>query len=161
MKYLIILFSWMMLGSFKTPSPGKGLWTVTIDTSGRYAVTGGDDRMIRLYQTKDMKLMKTFPVVSMIRRLAWQPYGHLLAVATNDKHMHLRNMVTGDSIPLQGAEFGGRGITWSYNGKFLAATDNYLIKIFNEKGQWIRTIPKVDNNTYLDIDWHPSKIFCW
>lgn len=157
MKYLIILFSWMMLCSLTEPSPGKGLWTVTVDPSGRYAVTGGDDRVIRLYQTKDMKLLKTFPIRSMIRRLAWQPFGQLLAVATNDKHMHLRNMVTGDSIPLQSAEFGGRGITWSYNGKFLAVTDNHLIKIFSKKGQLIRVISKENQTSYFDIDWHPSQ----
>ena len=138
-------------------SPGKGLWTVAIDHSGRFVVTGGDDQMIRLYQYKDLKLIKTFPINSMIRRMEWQPNGQLLAVATNDRKMHLRNMVTGDSIPLSGAEWGGRGVSWSYNGKFLAATDNYLIKIWNEKGQLIRTIPKEDNNSYFDIDWHPSK----
>lgn len=157
MKYLIMLLSWAVFGSFTAPSPGKSLWTVTVDPSGRYAVTRGDDRVIRLYQTKDMKLLTSFPVGSMIRRLAWQPDGQLLAVATNDKNMHLRNMVTGDSIPLHGAEYGGRGITWSYNGKFLAATDNHLIKIFNEKGQLIRTIPKENKTSYFDIDSHPSK----
>ncbi|MEB3059425.1 hypothetical protein, partial [Parvimonas sp. D9] len=46
---------------------------------------------------------------------------------------------------------------WSYNGRFLAATDNHLIKICNEKGALNTTIPKEDNTSYLDIDWHPSK----
>ncbi|MBL0882077.1 MAG: hypothetical protein IBJ16_01800 [Chitinophagaceae bacterium] len=138
-------------------SPGKGLWTVAIDPSGRFVVTGGDDQQIRLYQYKDLKLIKTFPVNSMIRRMEWQPNGQLLAVATSDKKMHLRNMLTGDSIPLVGVASGGRGISWSYNGKFLAATDNHLIKIWNEKGELIRTIPKEDNNSYFDLDWHPSK----
>ena len=157
MQYSILLVIILLFGSFISPSPGKGLWTVTIDPSGRYAVTGGDDKMIRLYQIKDMQLLKSYPVKSMIRRLAWQPDGQLLAVATYDRHMHLRNMITGDSIPLQGIEYGGRGITWSYNGRFLAVTDDHLIKIFNEKGQWIRTIQKEDKTSYFDIDWHPSK----
>lgn len=157
MKYLIMVLSIFLNGSFNQPSPGKGLWTVTVDPTGRFAVTGGDDKVLRFYQTKDMKLLKVFPLSSMIRRLAWQPDGQLLAVATHDQKIHLRNMVTGDSIPLQGIEYGARGITWSYNGKFLAATDNHLIKIFNEQGRWIRTIAKDDNTSYFDIDWHPSK----
>ena len=151
----LICFLWISLSVMA--SPGKGLWTVAIDHSGRFVATGGDDQMIRLYQYKDLKLIKTFPIHSMIRRMEWQPYGQLLAVATSDRKMHLRNVATGDSIPLFGAAYGGRGISWSYNGKFLAATDNHLIKIWNEKGQLIRTIPKEDNNSYLDIDWHPSK----
>ncbi|WP_353550290.1 hypothetical protein [Sediminibacterium sp. KACHI17] len=152
---LLIGSLWMSLSVLA--SPGKGLWTVVIDPSGRFIVTGGDDQTIRLYQYKDLKLLKTFPVQSMIRKMEWQPNGQLLAVATHDRNMHLRNMVTGDSIPLSGAEFGGRGISWSYNGRFLAATDNHLIKIWNERGQLIRTIPKEDNNSYFDLDWHPSK----
>ncbi len=157
MRYLLILIIYGMLTSFTDLTPGKGLWTVEVDPSGRLVVTGGDDMLIRLYQIKDMNLLKTFPLRSMIRRLVWQPNGQLLAVATHDKQIHLRNMVTGDSIPLPGIEFGGRGITWSYNGRFLAVTDNHLIKIYSEKGQLIRTIAKENNTSYFDIDWHPSK----
>lgn len=157
MQRIILLVCGLWISSALIASPGKGLWTVAIDHSGRFVVTGGDDQQIRLYQYKDLKLIKTFPVNSMIRRMEWQPNGQLLAVATGDKKMHLRNMVTGDSIPLSGAAWGGRGVSWSYNGKFLAATDNHLVKIWNEKGELIRTIAKEDNNSYLDIDWHPSK----
>ncbi|MDZ4070690.1 MAG: hypothetical protein U1C70_02600 [Sediminibacterium sp.] len=157
MQRIILLVYSLWISSALIASPGKGLWTVAIDHSGRFVVTGGDDQQIRLYQYKDLKLIKTFPVNSMIRRMEWQPNGQLLAVATGDKKMHLRNMVTGDSIPLVGAAWGARGVSWSYNGKFLAATDNHLVKIWNEKGELIRTIAKEDNNSYLDIDWHPSK----
>jgi WD40 repeat protein len=153
----IIAFLFLQLVSFSQTSPGKELWTVSIDYSGKFAATGGDDQIIRLYQYEHLKLLKAYWIGSTIRKLEWQPNGQLLAVATGDKKMHIRNMITGDSIPLAGSEYGGRGLSWSYNGKFLAVTDNHLIKIWSENGKLVRTISQEDKKSYFDIDWHPTK----
>lgn len=135
------------------------LWTTDWSTDDKQIATGGDDSLLRIYYNKNIALVKTFAIKSMIRQVKWHPKKlNIIAVATNDDKSIILNTVTGDTIFLKGITYGARAIGWNYDGELLATADNVgLIKIWNLKGSLLKTIKKEDSNSYFSLDWHPNK----
>jgi WD40 repeat protein len=119
---------------------------------------GGDDSLLKIYDSKNLKLLKTYQLKSMIRQVSWHPTNNFLAIATNDDEVSILNTETEKFIKLNGITNGARGIDWNFNGQLLATADNDgLVKIWGSTGNLLRTIKKEDNNSYFSISWHPSK----
>ena len=134
------------------------LWSADWSADDKRIAVGGDDSLLKIYDGKNSKLLKTYQLKSMIRQVRWHPANNLLAVATNDDEVSILNTVTEKFIKLNGIPNGARGIDWNFNGQLLATADNDgLVKIWDSTGNLLRTIKKEDNNSYFSIGWHPSK----
>jgi WD40 repeat protein len=135
----------------------KSIWTTEWSSDGKYVAVGGDDSLVWIYNTTDFRLYKWFRTNSMVKGLRWHPKENLLAIA-NMKGVQLLDMNTGMMTTIQGLKGGGRGIGWNYTGELLGLADGYgVVRIFDKKGQLIRSIPKQDTKSYLSLDWHPSE----
>ncbi len=144
-----------------TPTIGRAetlLWTADWSADETKIAVGGDDSLLKIYDSKNLKLIKSYQLKSMIRQLSWHPTNSLLAIATNDDEVCILNTETEKFIKLKGITYGARGIDWNFNGQLLATADNDgLVKIWDSTGNLLRTIKKEDNNSYFSISWHPSK----
>ncbi len=133
------------------------LWTADWSADDKKIAVGGDDSLLKIYDSKNLKLLKAYQLKSMIRQVSWHPANNFLAIATNDG-VSILNTETEKFITLNGTTNGARGIDWNFNGQLLAAADNDgLVKIWDSTGNLLRTIKKEDNNSYFSISWHPSK----
>ncbi len=134
------------------------LWTADWSADDKKFAVGGDDKLLRIYDSKNLQLLKAYQLKSMIRQLSWHPTNNILAIATNDNEVSILNTETEKFIQLKGINYGARGIDWNFNGQLLATADNDgLVKIWDSTGNLLRTIKKEDNNSYFSISWHPSK----
>ncbi len=133
-------------------------WTADWSADDKRIAVGGDDSLLKIYDTKNLKLLKAYQLKSMIRQVSWHPTNNILAIATNDDEVSILNTETEKFIKLNGITNGARGIDWNFNGQLLATADNNgLVKIWDSTGNLLRTIKKEDNNSYFSISWHPSK----
>ncbi|NOS94610.1 MAG: hypothetical protein HOP30_22085 [Cyclobacteriaceae bacterium] len=134
------------------------LWTADWSADDKRIAVGGDDSLVRIYDSKNLKLIKSYQLKSMIRQVSWHPTSNILAIATNEDEVSILNIETKKFIKLNGINYGARGIDWNFNGQLLATADNEgLVKIWDSTGSLLRTIKKGDNNSYFSISWHPSK----
>lgn len=134
------------------------LWTTDWRADDKQIAVGGDDSLLKIYDSENLKLLKTYQLKSMIRQVSWHPTNNFLAIATNDDEVSILNTDTEKFIKLNGITNGARGIDWNFNGQILATADNDgLVKIWDLTGNLLRTIKKEDNNSYFSINWHPSK----
>ncbi|HYE55222.1 MAG TPA: hypothetical protein VD996_10275 [Chitinophagaceae bacterium] len=146
----------LALAGNKAPAP-SGVWAAEWSLNGRYIALGGDDSTIWLYNGHDYQLIRSFKSNSMARGLSWHPAEHLLAIATM-KGVQLLDVSTQTLTNIPNLQTGGRGIGWNYNGQLLALADAAgQVQIMNRQGNILRTIKKHDNNSYLALDWHPTK----
>jgi WD40 repeat protein len=160
---LILLQSSYGQQMVKSNKPMKGggetiLWTADWSADDKKIAVGGDDKLLQIYDSKNLKLLKAYQLKSMIRQVSWHPVNNILAIATNDDEVSILNTDTEKFIQLKGITNGARGIDWNFNGQLLATADNDgLVKIWDSTGNLLRTIKKEDNNSYFSISWHPSK----
>jgi len=134
------------------------LWTADWSADDKRIAVGGDDSLLKIYDTKNLKLLKAYQLKSMIRQVRWHPTNNILAIATNEDEVCILNTETEKFIKLNGITNGAREIDWNFNGQILATSDNNgLVKIWDSTGNLLRTIKKEDNNSYFSISWHPSK----
>jgi WD40 repeat protein len=134
------------------------LWTADWSADDKRIAVGGDDSLLKIYDSKNLKLRKAYQLKSMIRQVSWHPANNYLAIATNDDEVCILNTETEKFIKLNGITNGARGIDWNFNGQLLATADHDgLVKIWDSTGKLLRTIKKEDNNSYFSISWHPSK----
>jgi WD40 repeat protein len=134
------------------------LWTVDWSADDKRIAVGGDDSLLKIYDSRSLKLINTYKLKSMIRQVNWHPTNNSLAIATNEEEVGILNIETEKFIKLNGIANGARGIDWNFNGQLLATADNDgLVKIWDSTGNLLRTIKKEDNNSYFSISWHPSK----
>jgi WD40 repeat protein len=137
---------------------GTILWTADWSADDKRFAVGGDDSLLKIYDGKNLKLLKAYQLKTMIRQVCWHPAKNILAIATNDDEVSILNTETEKFIKLNGITIGARGIDWNFNGQLLATADNDgLVKIWDSTGNLIRTIKKEDNNSYFSISWHPNK----
>jgi WD40 repeat protein len=133
------------------------IWATEWSKDGKYIAVGGDDSIVWIYRGTDHSLFKSYKMNSMVKGLSWHPKENKLGVA-NMKGIQLLDMETGNITTVPGLSTGGRGIAWNYNGELLALADGYgVVQIMNRKGHIIRSIKKHNNNSYMTVDWHPSK----
>lgn len=164
MKLLLyFLFSIPLFpGSANAQPPESGkkkvlLWTAGWSTDDRQIAVGGDDSLLSIYNSKNLELIKRYPLKSMIRQVSWHPEKPVVAIATNDDAVIL-DTETGKFTRLAGIRNGARGIGWNFTGELLATADNDgLVKIWDWKGNLLKTITKEDDNSYFSLSWHPHK----
>ena len=134
-----------------------GTWTVDWSANGIYFAVGGDDSLLQIYSASTFKIFKTMRMQGMIRCLSWHPKENLLAIAIS-RQAYLLDLSTGKILNLERSDAGGRGLEWNHNGELLALADGHgVVQIWNKGGKHLRSIKKHNNNSYLSIDWHPSK----
>jgi WD40 repeat protein len=104
----------------------------------------------------------SFPIASWIHIVQWHPEGKTLAVGTLEKYVLLIDIDRGD-IKALNASGGSRALDWNHTGQLLAVADlEGVIQIWHKDGSLYNTIdmqygPDVVGESYLGIDWHPTK----
>ena len=143
-------------------SVNRQFWTADWSPDDKFIAVGGVDSVLRIYNAKNFKLYKAFPMNSWIHVVQWHADSKTLAVATLKKYVHLINVQTGEITPLNSAG-GSRALAWNSTATLLAVADlEGIITIWNDKGVLLRTIdekfgPEVVGESYLALDWHPHK----
>jgi len=134
------------------------LWTTDWSADDKLIAVAGDDSLLRIYDSKNLKQVMNFQMNSMIRQVIWHPEKNILAIATNNNEVTIFNIESKNIVKLEGITYGARAIGWNFNGELLATADNVgLVKIWDAKGKLLRTIKKEDNNSYFSLHWHPNK----
>lgn len=136
----------------------EGIWTIDWRFDDKFFALGGDDKFLRIYSANDMKLLKAYSFPEMVRSISWHPTNEsILAVTTWGDSNGILDIVNNKFIKLD-LPHGSRAIDWNFNGELVATADNAgLIKIWNVKGELLKSIEKQDNNSYFSMDWHPTK----
>lgn len=133
------------------------LWAVDCNPNGKLYAVGGDDGVLKVYDTKGFKLVKTYKLPTAIQCLEWNKQGDVLAIALDDSPVQLLRIETGKFQKLQGSG-GSRALAWNSDGELLAVGDyDGQLQIWNKKGLLIKSIKKENTKTYLSVDWHPTK----
>jgi len=78
------------------------LWTIDYSPDGKFYAIGGDDKLLRIYEATDFKLLKTYKLPTAIQCLDWNPNGNLLAIASDDNTTQLFNIETKQFFKLGG-----------------------------------------------------------
>ena len=163
---LIIALNFVFSGCFQSkknlvgntndlPKP-QGIWATEWSSDGKYFALGGDDSTLWIYEASDYSLYKSYKLNSMLRGLSWHPKENLLAVSSM-RGVQLLNMKTLQLKTIPDLKDGGRGIGWNHTGELLALAGGGIVTVMNKEGKLIRSIPKHNNNSYLALDWHPTK----
>lgn len=159
---LVFIFNYSHLFSQKETNK-EILWTADWSPNTDYIAIGGNIDTLRLYNSDEFSLQKTFPIGNTITRVKWHPTNNLIAVITqnsNDK-ARLLNLNTGEMIELSGiSSDGARAVDWNYTGDYLAIGDNNgQVLIYNIKGDLITKFENQKGSTMsiTALDWHPSK----
>ena len=135
----------------------KSIWTTEWSADGQYFALGGDDSTVWVYDATNYSVRKAYKLNSMVRGLSWHPKENLLAIATMRGVQRL-DLNKDQLITIPAIERGGPGIRWNASGELLALADGAgIVQIMNKQGILIRSISKHNRNSYLSIDWHPSK----
>ncbi len=133
------------------------LWTVDFSPDSRFYATGGNDKILKIYDANTQATVKTFQLPSGIQCLDWNVDGKTLAIALDDSPLHLLNVATGKFTIVPGT-VGSRAVAWNNNGQLIAFGDyDGVLQIRSKDGTLLRSIPKENTKTYLSVDWHPSK----
>ena len=128
------------------------IWSLAVDAAGRYAVTGGGDRTVRIWSTTDGTLLRTIfmPVgpdpVGEVYAVAISPDGSIVAVGGWTERMagggpiYLFDRETGllkQRIELEGSEV-PHFLTFSVDGRYLAATlgRSRGVRVFDRDKLW-------------------------
>jgi len=135
----------------------RGIWVTEWSADGEYFALGGDDSTLWVYKAMDYSLLKTYKLSSLIRGLRWHPKENLLAIATGSG-IQLLDFNKDQLSTFSSVSIGGRGIAWNASGELLALADGAgVVQILNRKGELLRSISKHNSNSYLAVDWHPTK----
>ncbi|MDX1479677.1 MAG: hypothetical protein R3301_18320 [Saprospiraceae bacterium] len=136
------------------------LWTASWHPHAPIIVVGGTQDTLRLFSTKESRLLTNLPVKGTITKTKWHPVQNILAFAmqggkskTSILHLDTGKRVQLDSIN----DFGARAIDWHKSGEFLAVGDyDGNIGIFHQEGQLLKKIV-TGQKGIMGLDWHPSK----
>jgi WD40 repeat protein len=133
------------------------LWTADWNPNGKYYAIGGDDRVLRIFNAQDNKLLITYTLTGAIQCLDWNKDGKLLAVAIDDQPVQIYNVETKITFTLKEIK-GSRALDWNNDGTLLAVADyDGVLHIFDKKGEHLKSIKKENTKTDLSIHWHPKK----
>lgn len=133
------------------------LWTADWSPDGKYYGVGGDDKLLRLFDAKENKLIHTYTLPAAVQCLDWHPAGKLLAIALDDQPAQVLDIETKTFLPLKGVT-GSRALAWNRDGRLLAIGDyDGLLHIYDKNGKQVTSIKKENTKAYLSVDWHPTK----
>ena len=133
------------------------LWTIDVSPDGQFYAIGGDDKILRIHNATNHKLINSYKLTKAIQCLDWNSDAKHLAIALDDNPVQIFNIATGQFNKLLGST-GSRALAWNYNGDLLAIGDyEGALQIWNKEGKLLKSIHKDNNKTYLSVDWHPKK----
>lgn len=136
------------------------LWAVNWHPNANEIAVGGTQDTLRIFSSKESRLLKNYPVKGTITKTKWHPTKNILAfsVQGGKSKASIFNVDTGKRIELDSINDSGvRAIDWNKNGEFLATGDyEGIIGIFNEEGKLVKRIV-TDQKGIMGLDWHPSK----
>ena len=128
------------------------IWTQAVDKGGRFAVTGSDDRTVRIWSIADGKLLRTLWIpqgpetVGRIYAVAISPDGSMIAAGgwterlRPDFPIYLFDRESGDLIRRihSGLPNVALGLTFSPDGRYLAATAGGRngLRVFDRDKDW-------------------------
>jgi WD40 repeat protein len=123
--------------------------TQAVDAAGRYAVTGSADRTVRIWSVADGKLLRTIwipvgpEIVGRVYAVAISPEGSTIAAGGWTERLHgdgpiyLFDRESGSLIrPLRGIPDTVHSLTFSPEGRYLAATLTKGLRIFDRDKDW-------------------------
>ncbi|UBF29582.1 hypothetical protein K9N68_17180 [Kovacikia minuta CCNUW1] len=128
------------------------VWAVEIDSTGKTLISGGFDRVVKLWDMGTGKLRRTLTGhTDAVRAIAISPDGKVIASGSGDKTIKIWNLQTGELLRTLPADpstnTGHAGPVWSVaigpDSKTLASGSyDGTIKIWNlATGELIRTLP--------------------
>jgi WD40 repeat protein len=133
------------------------LWTVDFNHAKNTFAVGGDDSLLRLYNSAKLDLISARKLRSKIKCLDWNIDGRLLAIGLDGKPVTIFNLEAKTFIELIGTT-GSRALAWNHDGKLLAVGDyDGTLQIWTKAGKLMKTIRKENGTTILSVDWHPKK----
>jgi len=137
------------------------LWTADFSSDGKMIAIGGNVDSLKIYKTKNLGLIKFFPIANTITCATWHPHKNILAVGTQGASdtPFIIDVETGKKKELSGVSpDGARGVDWNSTGEYLAIADNDgQISIYDIDGHLIRKISHENTKSITAIDWHPKK----
>jgi len=161
----LILFFYLNDGSgLKAEQPVKFnvskpsiLWSADFSPDGQFLAIGGDNKLLRIYNAKNHKLLNTYKLPAALQCLDWNNDSKLLAIALDDKPLQILNIKTDNFNELIGTT-GSRALAWNYTGQLLAIGDyEGTLQIWTKEQKLLKSIKKENSKTYLSVDWHPKK----
>ena len=157
MPFLLRDFQVLPIPSVNRTLPAPILWTVDFSPDSRFYASGGNDKVLKIFDAKTRVAVKTFQLPSAIQCLDWNVDGKTLAIALDDSPFQLLNVETGKFTIVPGTG-GSRAVAWNCNGQLIAFGDyEGVLQIRSKDGSLLKSIPKENTKTYLSVDWHPSK----
>jgi WD40 repeat protein len=133
------------------------LWTADYSPGGKFYAVGGNDSLLKVYQTNNHKLLQSFKLPGSVQFLDWHKDSRLLAIALADNPVQILNVST-TTFQHFGSTAGSRALDWSSDGELLVVGDyEKTLQIWRKDGTLLKTIQKGDNKTYLSVVWHPQK----
>jgi WD40 repeat protein len=137
------------------------LWTADFSSDGKMIAIGGNVDKLMIYKTKNLDLIKSFPIANTITCASWHPNLNLLAVGTqgSSDSPFIIHLDTGNKKELSGVSpDGARGVDWNNTGEYLAIADNDgQISIYDIEGRLIKKINHENTKGITALDWHPKK----
>jgi WD40 repeat protein len=128
----------------------SSIWSLAVDHEGRFAITGGADRTVRIWSVADRKLLRTIWIptgpnpVGNIAAVAISPDGSTIAAGGRTESLsgptaiYLFDRESGDMIRRihDGLPSAVTALAFSHDGRYLAATLVGGLRVFDRDKQW-------------------------
>ncbi len=129
----------------------SSIWSLVVDHEGRFAITGGADRTVRIWSVADGKLLRTIWIptgpnpVGNIFAVTISPDGSTIAAGGRTESLsgptaiYLFDRESGDMIRriYEGLPSAVMALAFSHDGRYLAATlEEGGLQVFDRDRQW-------------------------
>lgn len=159
--FIILLVLFVLVVNGQHSKDKQILWTADWSSDGKLIAVGGNVDTLKIYSSKNLDLIKSFPVANTITCVTWHPKKNILAVGVqgSSENPFIIDVETGSKKVLIGVSpDGARGVDWNHTGEYLAVADNDgQISIYDINGRLIRKINHENTKGITAIDWHPKK----
>lgn len=125
---------------------------VAWSSDGTFLLSGGDDLSIKVWQVDLGELSAEFETRDNIMSLSAAPKGALVAMVLKNGVLEVLNLETGERIVPEGYQGEAAAISWSFDGRYLAAGTARLIQVWDMNEP--KLVQSIDTeNSILALDW--------